>query len=87
METLISKLFSLFSPYKFPVQSFAANRQKRPKVRYIATKATAGHGPIARISLHFSLLAGNLRRRLVRDGLGRQPASKYLIYWLFCHLT
>ena len=30
---------------------------------------------ISRISLYFSLLAGNLRRRLVRMGLRRQPAS------------
>jgi len=37
---------------------------------------------ILRISLYFSLLSGNLARRLVSDGLGRQPAS-VAIFWHF----
>jgi hypothetical protein len=34
---------------------------------------------ILRISLYFSLISGNLARRLVSDGLGPQPSDKTLI--------
>ena len=77
-HSLISNLFSLFRLYKFPVRTLAAIRQKCPRVRDIVTKITAAQVPFSRISLYFSLLAGILGRRPVRDGLGRQPEYQWV---------
>jgi hypothetical protein len=57
-DSLISNQFSLFRSYKFPVRILAAIRQKWPVLRHFLMKTTVGQGSSSRISLYFSLLAG-----------------------------
>ena len=42
--SLIPKLFSLFRPYKFPVRTLGAIRQKYPRSGHILTKTAAAQG-------------------------------------------
>ena len=64
-----------FSPPKFPVQFLRETPKKTVGYRYILSSADAATALISRISLYFSLLAGNLGRRPVRNGLRRQARS------------
>jgi RHS repeat-associated protein len=66
---------SLFSPTKFPVRFRRETPRKTLGYRDIQGNAGAAMASVSRISLYFSLLAGNLGRRLVRTGLRRQPAK------------
>ena len=49
-----------------------------PESRAHRDESRCPTGPISRISLYFSLLAGNLGRRLVRTRLRRQPTFRIL---------
>jgi hypothetical protein len=63
------------SPSEFPVRFLREIPKKTLGYRDILSSADAPTALISRISLYFSLLAGNLGRRPVRNGLRRQPAS------------
>src|SRR5262249_21565730 len=46
-DSLISNLFSLFCPNKFPVRTRTSIRQKCPRVEHILTKTTSAEDPIS----------------------------------------
>jgi hypothetical protein len=74
-NSLILNKGSLFSLGRFPVLITGTFTRNVRVLRRISTKSGSAEGRVAQISLYFSLLAGNLRRRLVRSALRRQPAS------------
>jgi pimeloyl-ACP methyl ester carboxylesterase len=75
VTSLFWVIASLFSRPKFPVRLLRETSAEEAGIPRQPSNADAARARVSQISLYFSLLAGNLGRRLVRDRLRRQPAS------------
>jgi hypothetical protein len=71
---VLGNSFPVFSP-KIPCSMAQGNSAKEAGIPRQLSAADTATALVSRISLYFSLLAGNLGRRPVRNGLCRQPAS------------